>query len=342
MTWEPAGAVTGIGSLPFTDPAEAVDFVAAATPEVPFWPQLPGRDPAEGMITQSLSLGWRGLRRRDGTVSLFVDEADLPDFKAALRAAHPDLGDHEAAGFGAFRRAARAGAFPTATVVKGQLTGPMTLAWFVICADEPVIARPSVVEALADRVVHQATWQVRALRTLGLPVLIFLDEPALAVLTQLGTGAWAAGVLREVCAAIRLAGAMVGIHCCTVPVDFRLLRDARPDVISFDAWRATVTTDAQAWWNDGGLTAFGLAPTGPEAPQPGDLVQRWLATASLGDDPVSVARHSLVTPTCGLGLTRPDHTERVFALAADTGRLLGEIAGHTDRHALERHTISGP
>lgn len=342
MIWEPAGAVTGIGSLPFADPAEAVDFVASAVPEVPFWPQLPGRDPAEGMITQSLSLGWNGLRRREGTVSLFVDEADLPDFKAVLRSAAPDLGEHEAAGFAAFRRAARAGAFPDAAVVKGQLTGPMTLAWFVICADEPVIARPSVVEALADRVVRQATWQVRALRALDLPVLIFLDEPALAVLTQLGSGAWAAGVLREVCDAIRLAGAIVGIHCCTVPVDFRLLRGARPDVISFDAWRATVTIDAQAWWDAGGLTAFGLAPSGPQTPEPGDLFQRWLAAATLGGDPVSVARCSLVTPTCGLGLTRPDHTERAFALAADTGRLIGEIAGHTGRHAVGRNTIPGP
>ena len=334
--WEPQGAVTGIGSLPFTDPADAVAFVAAAAPEIPFWPQLPGRDSAEGMISQSLSLGWPGLRRLDGTIHARVDEADLDVFKAVLRSADPSLDDRQAAGFAEFRRAARAGAFPHATMVKGQLTGPMTLAWFVSCADEPVIARPSVVEALAARVVRQATWQAQALRTLGLPVLIFLDEPALAVLTRIGTGAWAAGVLREVCDAIRLAGARVGIHCCTTPVHFELLAGARPDVISFDAWQCDVTTTAARYWSGGGITAFGLVPTGDTPPDVVDVFGRWLAAASLADDPATVARRTVVTPTCGLGLTRPGDTEAAFLLASAAGRMIGEMAGRPLARAAEQ------
>lgn len=42
------GAVTGVGSLPLADVEEAVRFVAAHTPEVPFWPQLPAA--GEGML----------------------------------------------------------------------------------------------------------------------------------------------------------------------------------------------------------------------------------------------------------------------------------------------------
>ena len=48
-----AGRVTGIGSLPFTDPEAGVRFVAEHSPEIPFWPQLPRRSEDEGMIAQS-------------------------------------------------------------------------------------------------------------------------------------------------------------------------------------------------------------------------------------------------------------------------------------------------
>ncbi len=51
-----AGAVTGIGSLPFTSPAEAVQAVAEHCPEVPFWPQLPQLSVEEGVIGQGLGV----------------------------------------------------------------------------------------------------------------------------------------------------------------------------------------------------------------------------------------------------------------------------------------------
>ncbi|HEX8768295.1 MAG TPA: methionine synthase, partial [Jatrophihabitans sp.] len=39
----PAGAATGLGSLPGTDPAEAVRLVLGELPELPYLPELPGR-----------------------------------------------------------------------------------------------------------------------------------------------------------------------------------------------------------------------------------------------------------------------------------------------------------
>jgi len=40
MTFVPA-AVTGIGNLPLTSVASAIQSLAEFSPEVPFWPQLP-------------------------------------------------------------------------------------------------------------------------------------------------------------------------------------------------------------------------------------------------------------------------------------------------------------
>src|SRR5262245_38717979 len=48
------GAATGIGSLPHTDPVAAAELSLQCLPELPFAPQLPGRDPREGMVAQWL------------------------------------------------------------------------------------------------------------------------------------------------------------------------------------------------------------------------------------------------------------------------------------------------
>src|SRR5271168_3607894 len=50
----PAGAVTGIGSLPLTSVASAIQSVAEFSPEVPFWPQLPQLSLSESAIGQGL------------------------------------------------------------------------------------------------------------------------------------------------------------------------------------------------------------------------------------------------------------------------------------------------
>src|SRR5262245_47734588 len=49
-----AGAVTGVGSLPFTSSAEAIRAIAEHCEEIPFWPQLPQLSDQEGIIGQGL------------------------------------------------------------------------------------------------------------------------------------------------------------------------------------------------------------------------------------------------------------------------------------------------
>ncbi len=48
------GVATGIGSLPHDDPTTAAELVLRCLPEMPAVPQLPGRDPREGMLAQWL------------------------------------------------------------------------------------------------------------------------------------------------------------------------------------------------------------------------------------------------------------------------------------------------
>lgn len=52
LEYLPAAGVTGIGSLPHTDPVAAIAFVARQSPQIPFWPQLPQRGPQEYMANR--------------------------------------------------------------------------------------------------------------------------------------------------------------------------------------------------------------------------------------------------------------------------------------------------
>jgi len=52
--FKPYGLATGLGSLPHQDPEEAVNFVLSYFPEAPYWPQLPTRGEAEGILIQCI------------------------------------------------------------------------------------------------------------------------------------------------------------------------------------------------------------------------------------------------------------------------------------------------
>ena len=52
MSFTPHLMTTGIGSVPHTNPEEAVSFVLEADLSIPFWPQLPARHFFEQMIPQ--------------------------------------------------------------------------------------------------------------------------------------------------------------------------------------------------------------------------------------------------------------------------------------------------
>src|ERR1035438_2020795 len=71
-----AGSATGIGSMPGTDPAEAMRVIVDELPEFPYLPELPDRGPGADLIGRTAGLlidipvevtprGWR-LAERPG------------------------------------------------------------------------------------------------------------------------------------------------------------------------------------------------------------------------------------------------------------------------------------
>jgi hypothetical protein len=123
----PGGAVTGIGSLPLTSIAAAIDAVSHYSAEVPFWPQLPQRSASEGAIAQGLGCIADLVEPRAEGYGYQVKSGKIDLVLERLHGSSGELRDENASGFAAFEKALGSGAFGSAEAVKGQLEGPITL-----------------------------------------------------------------------------------------------------------------------------------------------------------------------------------------------------------------------
>jgi hypothetical protein len=277
-------ATTGVGSLPFTAPADAVRHAANAY-DIPFCPQLPRLD---GDMVRS----WLG-----------------PD--PAGCGWCPDRDRQRPAAWDAF--VAEVAARPPAhRTVKLQVTGPVTLARAL---DRAAGRRETLVLAaeIARWLAVSVREQLVVLRGCGLDALLLVDEPGLA---QAGLS----GRDGTVWDPLRLASAAAwGLHVCgTVP--WTVVDAAEPDILSYDLTRDHLPVAARPVITRllarGGRVAWGVVD--PAAPGSVATTSALLvaAIAGVGRRTGDVAAASLVTPACGTGLLSPAR-ERLVAATLD-------------------------
>jgi hypothetical protein len=354
-TWQPSAAATLIGSMPHRDRQHVIDLVLREIPEVPVWPQLAGYA-EERMMVQYLE-GLPGLRNDGGHIlvatgdagfdgellAFYQDYLDLEARTLAIEESRYGLGESTGRTFFQFVRtlgpASQAG-----RAVKGQVVGPFTL--LTGLADEqrkPLIYDERMRDVVAKLLALKARWQIEKLRPLGQPVIIFLDEPALA---GYGSSAYVgvsaelvAGLLEEVIGAVHQAGALAGIHVCA-NTDWHLVLQSPADIVNFDAYgyfdRFVLYRDAVIdFFKSGRIVAWGLVPTSERqaiidetAPA---LAARWFEQVRplIGPD-LSVAQilaQSLFTPSCGCGSLTEELAERVVKLTRELSTIMqGHLA----------------
>ena len=330
----PAGAVTGIGSLPMTSASAAVESVARHSAEIPFWPQLPQRSDSESAIAQGLgcladlveprSEGY-GYRVKAGQIDLVLER---------LRGSSGILREENAAGFAVFERALTSGRFRSATAVKGQIEGPITLSAFLFHRDKPFLSDSALFAAIAFHVSQTISWQIEKLQAAGLPVLLFVDEPALCLegLPNLVAEEERLNALASTLERVRMHGAYAGLHCCAARPFERMFR-VKPDIFSFDADAGLdlffADWHALDFVQQGGMVAYGLVPTrsGLDAADAASIFIRWLKTASAAGDPRKFAQLAMITATCGLGLLEESTIEESFRVAQSISKLVKTLAG---------------
>jgi methionine synthase II (cobalamin-independent) len=280
---------SGIGSLPHTDSAEAVEFVLA-TADVSYLPQLPNRHPEESMLLQ-----WG-----DGIAGAGPDDL-------TLRADSETGPRHEAfVGAEAMLRE------PAGDVLKTQATGPVTLAAALKAGG---VRRTGLLRHVADELVIRISDHLDWVRRQSdvEEVILVLDEPMLAVT---GDDPLPAAVLDVLALVIEQIDADVGIHCCG-DTDWGAVAALRPGWLSWDVaalgpgFLAGVDQISRALAADTRLM-WGIVPTTPgPLPDQNVIVSRYgTAVANLivaGAPLESLKQRAWFTPACGLaGLSVAD------------------------------------
>ena len=326
--WTP-GAVTGIGSLPGTDPVEAARLVFGELPEFPHLPELPARGAGAEMIGRS--------------AALLVDlPAEIVPSGWQL-AAHPGHDLRRAADFlardlDALHEQADGYSGP----LKLQVAGPWTLAAAIeLPSGHKIVtdrgATRDLAESLAEGVRAHVADVLR--RVPGASVVVQLDEPSLpavlagSVPTPSGWGSVPAVEANVVEATLRsvLDAAPAGgraVHCCARAVPLDLLRAAGADALAVDAALLTnAQYDALGAAVDAGVSLWlGVLPTSDTAitlDTAREPIRRlW---RELGFADAQLAAAVVPTPACGLAGASSAYTRRVLSVLRDAGRALREL-----------------
>lgn len=336
------GSATLIGSMPQADRETAIGLALQAAPEIPAWPQLPIY-PAEQMMAQYIE-GLPGLVTEEG--KQFV-RSDTPKFEdESLRFYEQFLaiedgslkvddslfrmGAETTITFRRFLDTVKSAGLPL-RALKGQVTGPFTL----LCGTKDQNGRALIyderfVEIVPKLLGLKARWQIEIMRSFGMPVIIFLDEPGLA---GFGSSAFitvstelVVKLLAEVADAIHAAGGIAGIHVCA-NTDWLLAFQSHLDIINFDSYGyfdkfVLYRKECIDFISKGGNMAWGVVPTldaeAIQAETAESLAGRWIAQAEeLVQNDVGLEKilaHSLFTPGCGCGSLTEECSARVFEL----------------------------
>ncbi len=323
---------TAIGSLGHTDPKEATSFILNTLTDIPCWAQMPQRSFKENMYAQ-FSEGIPGIVIEEQQRRIFVDAGGLRDEEMAYVYERYIAGDID--GFGMSREYA-AGFYEFLTqlqeknirpiYLKGQITGPVSFLLTVTDEDKkPLLYQGAIADCVLKVLTMKARWQVRELKKISARIIIFVDEP---YLVSLGSGYVnldrrdALSYINEITDAIHQEGALAGIHCCG-NTDWEFLTQTRTDIINFDAYNfsgslALYPGAIRRFLEKDGVIAWGIAPTTPDAEKIGleELVEKLKASIELlttkGVDRELVYRHSLITPSCGLGSLSPATGEHIL------------------------------
>ncbi|MCL1692605.1 MAG: hypothetical protein M3096_02865 [Actinomycetia bacterium] len=284
--------ITGVGSLPHDDRADAAAFVFSTT-DLPYLPQLPNVDPSEGMLRQ-----WG-----DGLCGAGGSNDGI-----GLRFGEPTRADSEPFGGAAAMLDLFGG-----PEIKTQFTGPVTL-WLALlaagCPGEGLWE--CVVEGLSERLLAHVG-MIRAAHP-GVEIVAVMDEPALVTFAP-GRPEGPVPIEEAAEAISRIFAETpipIGIHVCG-DTDWRMVAGLEPAWLSWDlaglgdGFLEATDTIAEIVSQGTGIM-WGMVPTDP-APIDLERIRSRYGTAVtrlvLEGAPVgALTTNSIVTPACGLaGMT---------------------------------------
>lgn len=344
MPLKPMFLATGIGSVPFDNPAQAVELIISTLKEAPHWPQLPQVGFREQMEVQfsghmPCAVMDHQNRRLYFDTSGDYSESFAQFYENFLAAMEPGAGDFSqmavnrefAAGLHAMRDKLEKDKMPL-PFLKCQIVGPCTFCLTVTDENKRAIYyNEEFRDVIAKALAMAACWQVQTFKPYAKQVLCFIDEPILSAFgssTYVGVQrADVVGLIAETIAAVRLAGGVTGVHCCG-NTEWSILVDAGVDIINFDAFEYGETLlmyaeSIKMHLLRGGVLAWGIVPTSAAVREQTveSLAERLEnlmdALAAYGIGKRLITEQAMITPACGTGSMNPADATMVYDRLAE-------------------------
>jgi hypothetical protein len=338
----PAASATGVGSLPGTDPLEAMRLVFDELPDLPHLPELPARGPGADLTGRTAALlvdlpveltpaGWRfaGRPGRDLNRARSFLSADLDALEEIADGYQGPL--------------------------KIQACGPWTLAATIelIRSQDPALADPGAVADLIASLAEGIAGHVADVgeRVPGARIVLQLDEPGLPAVIA-GEVPTASGLNRlpvpepadlenGLHSIISAGRAFTVVHCCALSVPFGIIEGAGADAAGCDLSKLGPAGEdglAEAVEAGLGILAGVIPATGtaavPEPPRASEAAQvvtglwqrmGWPVARNGPAGPEGVAAQVVLTPACGMAGATPGYARAAMACCREAARLLPEL-----------------
>ncbi|MBD3192707.1 MAG: hypothetical protein GF308_18860 [Candidatus Heimdallarchaeota archaeon] len=319
---------TGIGSLPFKNEKKACDFIFTHCPEIPFWPQLPKRDPKESMYEMFTEHLPGIVQRRK---QLFLDsnqtEAQELFYIQFINNPQKELAISQDYAAGLHRLLCHNGYRQDIQAIKGQITGPISFGLQI--NDEtgkPILYNDLLLDIVLKNIKAIIRWQEKVLSNICQETIIFIDEPYMSMIGSTIVNIDPAKIQRMMNELIADCKGKIGVHCCA-NTDWSILLNTDIDVLSFDAYEYAdnlliYREELARFLRKGGVIAWGLIPTASEqlARETTETLFEKFDTLlaqleeGTGLSQTRILESSLISPACGLGAREVSTTIQAFSL----------------------------
>jgi len=346
LRFNPSGLATGIGSLPFIDPDQAIKLIRRYFPAIPHWPQMPRRGMEEHFVFQFLQpLVETGLLvAKNRTYFFDMSQQSWPDrltdfYTICLSAEEGDPAalenfvppKHAARGFHVFLENAQKISGHGVKFLKGQIVGPLS-AGLHLKDEKGRIAyyQDELRDVIVRTLALNARCQAAALSQFGSPAIIFVDDPAIRAYGSMHHLTLRRDMIIEdlntIFRGVLSENALVGVHSCDA-VDWSLLFESELQIISLDVYRYgdslfAYTSQIKDFIERDGVMAWGIVPTldDPFSEGADALLNRLNQLLSElvrgGLDQRLTLRQSMITPSCGTGLLSVREAQRIYELTS--------------------------
>ncbi len=344
------GEVAAIGSLPFLDSDEAIEFVFKYLENFPHWPQLPNLREKEDFTSQYISnLLERDMMYRNEKGYLRArtskDDEDftekLTDFMGVTL--EIEEGDDSllsefafprdnAEGFYKFMDTLKSSDELGFEFVKGQVSGPLSLGLeFKDTEGRSVFFDPQWQEIISMNLAVKAKWQTRELNKLNKNTVIFFDDPGL---TAYGKSSYV-GLNRDdivrsfekIVRSVRCENALAGIHVCA-GADLSIPLDAGIDILNYDTYDyfnsvLPYTEKLKTFLSNDGYFSWGIIPVDDRVFEESadsilnQMKEKMEQLDGMGVPFDLVKERSFVTPACGLGSRSEDVAVKAYEILAE-------------------------